>query len=137
MRQDIAQPVRDYARRYFLEPARKRNESTVRIVAGEIHKGLGLQNRVPAICQALKSRKFQDENRMVLEKSEGPPSGMSNRMTFIYRFLESDSSGAEEPARSAFEGMRGIAKDVFRELGGGEAFLKSERDQFYGAKPQE
>jgi len=137
MRQDIAEPVRDYARRHFLEPARKRNESTVRIIAGEIHKGLGLQNRVPAICQALKSRKFQEENRIVLEKSEGPPSGMSTTMTFVYRFLESDAAGSERPSRSAFAEMRGIAKDVFRDLDGGEAFLKNERDQFYGAEPKE
>jgi hypothetical protein len=32
---------------------------------------------------------------------------------------------------------RGIAREVFQALGGGEAFLKAERDQFYGEQPKD
>lgn len=35
-------------------------------------------------------------------------------------------------SKSQFFEARGIAQEVFRALDGGEAFLKAERDQFYG-----
>jgi hypothetical protein len=35
-------------------------------------------------------------------------------------------------AESLFLQLRGIAKEVFQSLGGGEAFIRKEREQFYG-----
>jgi hypothetical protein len=32
---------------------------------------------------------------------------------------------------SKFKGLRGIGKETFRKLGGGEAFIKAERKAFY------
>ena len=125
--------IREYARAKYVEPARARHESTIRIVAGEVHKGVRLSNRVPQVCQALKSQKFLNENHLVLEKLEGPPSGLSTTVTFTYRLL--DEAGQPPVIGSAdwsFGGLRGIAKDVFKSLGGGEAFIRKERERFYG-----
>jgi hypothetical protein len=36
----------------------------------------------------------------------------------------------------AFLRLRGIAKEVFRSLGGGEAFIRRERENFYGDNTQ-
>jgi len=36
-----------------------------------------------------------------------------------------------QPIEWPFRRPRGIAKDVFSGLGGGEAFLRAEREQFY------
>jgi hypothetical protein len=99
----------------------------VRIVAGDVHKALGLHNRVPLVCNALASREFLKENRLRIESRVGPPSLLSTTVTFTYLIED------KEPARStssAFYALRGIAKDVFGELGGSEAFIRSERDQF-------
>ena len=50
--------IRATAAKRFVEPARRRNQETLVIVAGEIGRELGLSNRMPNICNALQSRKF-------------------------------------------------------------------------------
>jgi len=125
-----AEQVREHARLEYIEPARRRNQATVRILAGDVQKAVHLHNRVPLVCQALKSHKFLDENHLILEKWEGPPSGMSTTVTFTYRLLDAGQSEPAEPAESPLLKLRGIAKDVFQSLGGGEAFIRKEREQF-------
>jgi hypothetical protein len=120
----------------YIEPARARHEAVVRIVAGNVQKAARLSNRVPLVCQALKSTKFLDENHLVLEKWEGPPSGMSTTVTFIYRLLDQDENASRTRTEWPFIGLRGIAKDVFHSLGGGEAFIQQEREQFREPGPQ-
>lgn len=127
-----ADRVREYARREYIEPAKHRRESTIRIVAGEVQKAVRLSNRVALVCQALKSHKFLNENHLVLEKWDGPPSGMSTTVVFTYRLLDDASPTSSESAEWPFLRLRGIAKDVFQSLGGGEAFIRKEREQFYG-----
>ena len=127
-----ADRVRDYARQEYIEPARRRRESTIRIVAGEVQKAVRLSNRVSLVCQALKSHKFLDENHLVLEKWDGPPSGMSTTVIFTYRLLDEAGQISSQPSESPFLRLRGIAKDVFQSLGGGEAFIRKERKRFYG-----
>ncbi len=99
--------VREFARLEYIEPAKRSHESTVRIVAGEVHKAVNLSNRVPLVCQALKSHKFLDENHLVLEKCEGPPSGMGTTVTLTYRVINDDgtafSSSPEWPFLSCGE----------------------------------
>jgi hypothetical protein len=125
--------VREYARREYIEPARARRQATVRVVAGEIQKAVRLTNRVPLVCQALKSHKFLTENHLLLEKLEGPPSGMSTTVAFTYRILdEAALQTSAQPEQWPFQKLRGVAKEVFRSLGGGERFLRKEREQFHG-----
>jgi hypothetical protein len=125
--------IREYARREYIEPNRKRGEITVRIVAGDVHKALGLHNRSPQVCSALRSQKFLEENHLALVKPpEGPPGGMSTTMTFTYRLLEDNEVPSRKP--DPLDRLWGIGKEVFKELGGGEAFIRSERENFYGSK---
>jgi hypothetical protein len=132
MEQTHADRVREHARHEYIEPARRRREPTVRIVAGEVQKAVRLSNRVALVCQALKSHKFLDENHLVLEKWDGPPSGMSTTVIFTYRLTDEAGQTSSESAESLFLQLRGIAKDVFQSLGGGEAFIRKEREEFYG-----
>jgi hypothetical protein len=127
-----ADRVRQYARQEYIEPARRRHETTIRIVAGDVQKAVRLSNRVSLVCQALKSHKFLDENHLVLEKWDGPPSGMSTTVVFTYRVLDKAGQTSSQPSHSPFLRLRGIGKDVFQSLGGGEAFIRKEREQFYG-----
>jgi hypothetical protein len=132
MRTGNTERVREYARRQYIEPARKHGDITVRIVAGEVHKALGLHNRVPQVCDALSSRKFLEENQLALVKPEGPPSGMSTTMTFTYRLL----GGKDQQETDPLLRLWGIGKEVFESLGGGQAFIRSERENFYGSKKE-
>jgi hypothetical protein len=126
-----ADRVRELARMEYIEPARARHEAIVRIVAGNVQKAALLSNRVSLVCQALKSNKFLDENHLVLEKWEGPPSGMSTTVAFTYRLLDEGDNGPRPQTEWPFMKLRGIARDVFRSLGGGETFIQQERERFH------
>lgn len=127
-----ANRIRDHLRSAYVDPARTRHEPTIRIVAGDVHKALHLRNRVPAVCQVLSGRKFQAENGLVLEKQEGPRSGQSTTAAFVYRLTDQGASALDD-VEARWQELRGIGKKVFAELGGGEAFLRSERENFYGS----
>jgi len=100
----------------------------VTINVGQVQKGVGLQNRVSLVCQALKSEKFLRANGLKRISETGPPSGQSTTVTYTYEFL--DPSGAPKGGTDAWERLRGALKDVFAELGGGEAYLRAERASF-------
>ena len=121
--------IREFARREFIEPARRRGDSQVQISAYDVHKLLNLRNRVPNVCQALGGRKFLKENGLELEHFAGP-SGLGSTVRFSYRIRELKASAAA--AGSPLASVRGIAKQVFHALGGGEAFIRAERAKFYG-----
>lgn len=105
--------------------ARRTGKGTVSIVAGDIVRELGLTNRTPNVCSALGSKRFQAENEVDLEKRDGPASSTTTR--FTYRI-----HGRPSSEQDGFMSLRGIAKDTFARLGGGERFLTEERESFYG-----
>src|SRR5882724_1618771 len=120
--------VRQYVKREVIEPARKRHDTTVRVVAGDVARTLKLNNRTPLICAALRSRKFLEENGLLIEKDEGPPSGLSTTVTLPYRLTgENQRSGQQEPWMS----LKGSLKGTFAALGGGEAYIQKHREHFY------
>ncbi len=138
-----AHQIRSYVAATYIAPARRRGERRVKVVAGDIHRGLRLKNLVPNVCQVLKSKKFQEENRIEIEDMSGPPSGMGTRMTYVYRLLD-DSARGEPASRKtspnrfeSFLKLRGLMKETFQSLGGGEVFLHSERSHFYGDERDE
>src|SRR5579863_3409888 len=130
-KQAYVERTRDFAAQQFIEPARRRGDQIVQINAGEVHKALGFKQRVPAVCQALRPWKFVADNRLTLEKVEGPPSGQGTRVTFTYWLNDTSKPGDLLQGDDAFLKLRGIAKDVFHELGGGEAFIQGERKRFH------
>ena len=128
----VSESVREHARDAYLRPARHRGVRTVEINVGKVHRELALKNRIPLVCQALKSEKFLDANALRLVSQTGPPSGQSTTVTYTYEFLESGRS--HTPKRDAWKELRGALRDVFAELGGGENYLRKERDTFYPPK---
>jgi hypothetical protein len=129
------QMVREYVRKTYLDPALRTRKSGFRVVAGDVHRALHFHNRVPLVCQALTSRKFLQENHLTLEKIEGPPSGLGTTATFFYRVAGKVDAREGAGAESPFLRFRGVAKDLFQNLGGGEKFIRSERNKFSGNRP--
>lgn len=125
--------IRQYVRSNYIERTRRSRQQTFVVRAGDVHAALDLHNRIPQVCQALRSKKFLKENGIELERWEGPPSGNSTTVLFHYRFAapapENETAGGDW-----FSSVRGLGKEVFRSLGGGEAFLRAERAKFYGDK---
>jgi hypothetical protein len=120
--------VRRHAYEKYIASARRRREKTVAINVGEVHRTLALNNRVPLVCAALGSKKFLTEHGLRILSKTGPPSGQSTTVTFTYEIVKDNERPAE--GINAFQALRGIGKEIFASLGGGEAFLRRERAEF-------
>jgi len=62
----------------------------------------------------------------------GPSSGQSTTVTYTYEFVDEQSSPSA--SLDPWTELRGALKQVFVGLGGGEAYLRGERENFYGSK---
>jgi len=122
-----AESIREHAVEEYIVPARQRRDRTFSINVGEIHRALGLNNLVPSVCSALISKKFLMENHLHLISKTGPPSGKSTTVTYTYEFIDA-------PKEDPWTRLRGALKDVFAELGGGEQYLRAEREHFYPSR---
>lgn len=124
-----ADKVRQYVVTQYVRPAQARGERTVSVTAGEVHKALGLKNRIALVCAALRATRFQSENHLRLKDVSGPPSGMSTTVRFTYEIVSGElGSGAPEP--NPLWQLRGIAKDVFKKVGEWEDLIRQERERF-------
>jgi hypothetical protein len=136
MKDGLNAEVQRYVLSTYVGPAKVRGENTIRIKAGDVHRDLHWVNRVPSVCTTLGSKKFQRETGLELVSKEGPPSGMGTRAIFTYRLAGEKPSAARDHTTSLLDGLYGIAADVFRELGGAEAFIGKEREQLHFIKPE-
>jgi hypothetical protein len=127
----ISELVRQHATDVYVRPTRQRGERTFSINVGEVHRGVALRNRVPLVCQALQSDKFLQANELKLVSKTGPPSGQSTTVTYSYEFVDTKPSS---PKDDPWMRLRGALKEVFAELGGGENYLRSERENFFAPR---
>jgi hypothetical protein len=117
----------------YVRPARERGEDTVQVRVGNVLKELGWSNRTPSVFSTLSSKSFQAEAGLeLLEKRGGPPSGgPSTTWQFTYRILPErgphDTKTSKGPSGSRLMALYGLCAETFKALGGGEAFLKRER----------
>jgi hypothetical protein len=130
-----ADQIRMHAREKYVLPARQRKQNRFSINAGNVVRELKIVGRAPAVCSALKTRRFLQSNDLRLVGASGPKSGQSTTVTYTYEFLEGNRSFPEHD--DSWKQLRGTLKDVFAELGGGEAYLRAERGAFYSEKEGE
>jgi hypothetical protein len=129
--------IRKFATDSFVKPAIERGEAAIAIPVKTVVTSLkkfGLKSgRTPAICSALGGKKFQEENNIVLDRRDGPPSGQSPTVVFHFRLpgsvhgADSSQTMAESPKERAFrltEKLRGLLKDEIAAYGGTEAFIR-------------
>lgn len=84
-RGSYADRVRAYVIEVYIEPARARGQTEVRVRAGDVDRALGFEyRRLPLICAALRSQKFLAAAGVRLLNESGPPSGASTTTTFSY-----------------------------------------------------
>ena len=71
-----------------VDSARRRGDKTITFRAGDIHKALGFANRMPNVCQVLKSTLFHEVCRVdPLRRIYSPPSGQGARLEIEFRIL--------------------------------------------------
>ena len=115
----------------YVKPARTRGERKLEVRVGNVVKELGLTNRTPSVFSTLSSVSFQREAGLeLIEKRGGPESGgPSTTVQFVYRVLEDKESSNKRIDKSDdLISLYGIGGDVFRQLGGGDEYLKRERE---------
>src|SRR6202521_1476035 len=126
----LSDTIRAHGREKYVLPAREKRVSRFSIRAGDVVHELGIGGgRAPAVGSALKTHQFLRDNELRLIEATGPKSGQSTTVIYTYEFANSSASAKSEDAWSK---LRGTLKDVFAELGGGEAYLRAERSNFYG-----
>ncbi|MDE0157184.1 MAG: HNH endonuclease [Gammaproteobacteria bacterium] len=81
----LADEIREHALQHYVVPARTAGNNTFAIRAGEVSRNMSLHNRVPAVCDALSSRKFLDMGGLELIEQNGPR--QSTTTTFRYSFV--------------------------------------------------
>jgi hypothetical protein len=127
-----ADDIREYGAKAFVVPARQRGQERFSIRVGDVVRELRLYRSIPAVCSALKTKEFRRANGLRLVDETGPKSGLSTTTVFTYEFV--DPEPPAEPHVDAWSRLRGALKEVFAELGGGEAYLQAERSKFYPAE---
>lgn len=82
MTEKLADQIRRYVNEAYIAPARKLGRTETVVVAGDVHKNMRLENRMPAICAALDAQKFQDQFKVVLSRRTGPKQGSTATWCF-------------------------------------------------------
>ena len=71
---------------------------------------------------------------------EGPPSGQSTTVAITYEVLPAEGDIAPAPVRGsrrdAFLQLRGLARETFKVVGGGEGFIRRERERFFSEEKE-
>lgn len=118
----------------YVKPARQNGEKMIRVRVGTVQKELGWTNRTPSVFSTLSSKEFQQEAGVeLIEKIGGPSSGgPSTTWQFMYKVLgeaETASPAAKVvPNGAGLKALYGLCAETFKALGGGEEFLRRERE---------
>ena len=87
----LADRIRAHVGLAYIRPARVNGRKEITIRAGDVHTDLGFVSRMPAVCGALDTRKFQEEFGVELVERTGPHQGAN--VYFRFRILEDEPSG--------------------------------------------
>ncbi len=127
----------------YVEPARSRGEAMVKVRVGNIQKELGWTNRTPSVFSTLSSKDFQLEAGLeLIEKTGGPTSGgPSTTWLFVYRVVSGKgritSLTASPQTSGGLMALWGICREMYESEGGGEAFIRSQREKFGSVVPDD
>jgi len=80
-----ADDIRQYCKDNIIAPARRRGEEYIVIRAGDIHKAMGYQSRMPSVCGALGANKFEEIAGVDRVCLKGPAQGANAMFTFRIR----------------------------------------------------
>ena len=123
--------VREQASHNYVEAARRKGLGTFSINTGNVQREAKLQNRVPLVCMALKSKKFLQANGYHLVSETGSPYSLTH---VVYTFTNSFNKALARPDRyvPVGLGLRGALKDVFTKLTMKKDACAKNVEQLYG-----
>ena len=78
---EIYLPRADVIRKYvvdnIIQPARQKGIKQITVRAGDIHREMKLQNRMPAVCGALDAAIFEESANIIVSQRRGPKQSAS------------------------------------------------------------
>jgi 5-methylcytosine-specific restriction enzyme B len=86
-----ADDIREYCRVHYVEAARTAGSQTVTIRAGDVHKSLGLKDRMPQVVSALAVHAFEERCGVKQVGRAGPNAGANT--TFTYNMSRKRKNG--------------------------------------------
>lgn len=115
----LANEIRKLVCAHYIKPARERGDAQITIVSGNIHARMGLVSRMPAVCNALRSRKLQGMCKAQLLKEIRRPGVKLNSSTnrFIFE-LNVEPAGTTMHKKPSFvrEPRERMAPKAFEDL---------------------
>ncbi len=86
---ELVDEIRNFVFENYFGPAKKQGKTQVVVTSGEVHNRMGLKNCMPAVCNALRRKKFQDEYNVELVQEVRLPTvkGDSSTNKFIFKIL--------------------------------------------------
>lgn len=78
----LADQIRAFAAKTYIVKARNAKMKQVSFTSDSVHKGLSLVNRYPAVCRAIDTDLFRDQNKITLANRVGPLEGPDVTWTF-------------------------------------------------------
>lgn len=97
-----ADRIRTFVVDRYIEPARLGSVSRVKVRAGDVHKEMGLQNALPAVCSAIGSALFERQAGAKLVDREGPANSTTTLFTFELGSENGSVSRAEALLRERY-----------------------------------
>lgn len=80
-----ADDIRDFVDANYIQPARTAGQAIVRVKAGDVHRAMGLQDRMPAVASALGAKVFESRHRVQCLERTGPHNGAN--LQFVFEVL--------------------------------------------------
>jgi 5-methylcytosine-specific restriction enzyme B len=77
-----ADQVRKHCNEKYVTPARVKGQAEITIRAGDVHHDLGFASRMPGVCGAIGSKRFEDECNLKRVSVDGPLQGATTTFTF-------------------------------------------------------
>jgi hypothetical protein len=134
MEQQLSTRTQSFVKKKYIDPARQRGEKNIQVHVGTLAKELGLISRAPSICSTLNNKRFHRQAGVRLVNKFGGPASGGPSTTWNFVFDLDDDKGTSTPvsAKAAngvgIKNLVGLCANTFRQLGGGEAFIRSLRE---------
>ena len=132
-----ADTIRSHVVERYIEPARRGGEAAFTVAARDVLRDLGYRlDQASEVCSALRAKKFLEEHDLEVE-AKGPRSKQSTTTTFTYHLAGRREADDGRRALDAVRDLRGVGRETFAALGGGERWLHREREAFHAAEAAE
>jgi hypothetical protein len=102
--QRLADRIRRHVAEEYARPAREAARSSVRVRAGDVHRALGLNNQVPAVCAAIDARKCLEVIGASSVRRTGPHRSTTAEWEFELATAAERPAPPEGPIAAVWEG---------------------------------